>query len=167
MVVCEFCNKEFSTVGCLKTHQKKTKTCLEIRGEKIEEVYKCEYCESIFNRKDGWKIHVLNCKHKSRIEENMLVQKLQESETKNKQLETEIILLKEILEKAISKPTTQNNTITQNNVNITPMYTLEQYAEIAREKFTIQDFNKGAKGVSNFIGETIPEEMLSFSDPFL
>jgi len=44
------------------------------------------------------------------------------------------------------------------------MYTQEQYAEIAREKFTIQHFNKGAKGVSNFIEETIPEDMLSFSD---
>jgi len=93
------------------------------------------------------------------------------------ELEKEILVLKTKLEErhefskekntfiqgVISKPTTQNN-ITQNNVNITPMYTQEQYAEIAREKFTIQHFNKGARGVSNFIGETIPQEMLSFSD---
>jgi len=168
MLVCEFCKKEFSSKYNHVRHLSNCKLKQDVEKTQLIEannLYKTQLIEAdnlyktqLIEATTPYKTQIIelekeNAILKARLEERLETYK-ESSNEKNK-----------LIEKAISKPSIQQTQhITQNNVNITPMYTQEQYAEIAREKFTIQHFNKGAKGVSNFIGETIPEEMLSFSD---
>jgi len=154
VLICEYCNHELSTYTNLKVHYS-TKKCQAVQQSLKDKEYN---------------ILIKNNVLTTNLQE--IEKKLQDAEIKIQRLEAENLILREtskekniFIEKAISKPTQTSNSITQNNtLNVTPMYTQEQYAEIAREKFTIQHFNKGARGISNFIGETIPQEMLSFSD---
>jgi hypothetical protein len=53
---CQFCEKLFSTISNLNTHQKTAKYCINNRNNIIIEEYKC-YCEKIFNCKKNFNRH--------------------------------------------------------------------------------------------------------------
>jgi len=70
MVVCEFCDKELSSKQSLKTHQLKTKYCLEkqsLLSNKIIEtknIEKCQYCNKNFTYLCSKTSHELICPEK-------------------------------------------------------------------------------------------------------
>ena len=104
MNICEFCNKQFSSVSSLNYHKKTNKTCISIRENKIStndnlQLYKCEFCNSSFNMKSSLSRHIKICKKSEEIddlkEENkFLKQQIEElnkkillsNETKDKKL---------------------------------------------------------------------------------
>jgi len=87
MVVCEFCNKELSSKSCLKTHQTKTKYCLEKQNVQVPCI-ECIYCIKSFINNSSLEKHKLICDKKSIYEiqqkDNMINQLMIEvTELKN------------------------------------------------------------------------------------
>ena len=69
VIQCNVCNKEFSTKGCLQTHQKTAKYCLEKQGKNNEE-FGCTFCQKKFTLRHVLKDHLQICKEKSKKEMN-------------------------------------------------------------------------------------------------
>jgi hypothetical protein len=68
-LICEYCKKTYATKGTLTTHQKSTKSCLEIQKKIKEEVitleFSCQYCDKKFTSKQNIKNHESICKTKN------------------------------------------------------------------------------------------------------
>lgn len=60
-LICQFCNTNFKRKYNLIFHQKNTKSCLEKQG-KINETYKCEYCDKILSNQNRLNTHIEVCK---------------------------------------------------------------------------------------------------------
>jgi uncharacterized C2H2 Zn-finger protein len=58
--ICEFCNKEYTSISNLKYHQKNTKFCLELQAQ--QSILKCEYCDKAFSTSKYLKQHTNHCK---------------------------------------------------------------------------------------------------------
>lgn len=130
MNTCEFCNKNFQSIGNLVYHQKTAKFCLKIQGKSITVSLLCENCGRNFSRKKDFLNHGTACKEKLRVEiidaedklRNLEQEKIKYQERINSLTEQNIILTEQnkklqetiasLAEKAISKPTTttMNNT---------------------------------------------------------
>ena len=83
---CEFCNKNFSTTGNLKYHQKTNKKCKIIQNNNnvvIEDETKllknCEFCDKVFTVQI-LKKHYKHCKQKLEHEIKFLTDKLKEKD---------------------------------------------------------------------------------------
>ena len=88
MVLCEFCDHDFSTKGTLLSHQVKAKYCLEIQKKtnKIQDKfvsYDCQFCSKSFTYKKLKNNHELICKTKYNSVNDA-----------NKSLENENVILK-------------------------------------------------------------------------
>jgi hypothetical protein len=57
--MCNFCGKTFSKKGNLKTHQEKTKRCLDLRNIRAKVIYTCNYCKKEFTVKDSYETHLV------------------------------------------------------------------------------------------------------------
>lgn len=77
-VACEFCEKEFSSKGNLKVHQKTAKYCLNLQGKTIK-IYDCEYCLKTLTTQQNLQEHLLICKEKIKIESENMVEKLKKN----------------------------------------------------------------------------------------
>src|SRR5271156_4035416 len=70
MVICEFCNNNFSSKGTLKVHQTKSQYCIEIQKTKglnlSSELFICDYCKKQFNMKHRLETHNLICREKQK-----------------------------------------------------------------------------------------------------
>ena len=143
--ICTFCQKEFSTKGNLKLHQKSAKYCLTIRGEsEVQENFNCEYCDDIFIRKSILYTHYEICKNKKEIEhkkeiEDLKIKHLNKIKNLETQYKKEINILnikheeqlekaeqqikdlqnqiKELASLAIDKPNTINHNVNNNSNN--------------------------------------------------
>lgn len=60
---CEFCNFEFKRKANLTYHQKTSKSCLSKQG-KVNDTFKCEYCEKILSTQNRLNAHSDICKVK-------------------------------------------------------------------------------------------------------
>jgi len=74
-LICEYCNKEFSTIYTLKLHQKSSKTCITLQVNAGETKYIenkdtiiCEYCKKDFSVKHNLTVHLRTCKVKKEFE---------------------------------------------------------------------------------------------------
>lgn len=138
--VCEFCNKEYTSLSNLNYHKKNAKFCIEIQQEK-RNVFSCEHCKKEFNNSRYLKQHLQRCKSKKENIVQMTTEKLnkleKESLEKIYKLQTELSELKititfkdEIikklekenselkkLEKRPNKTTIVNNTIDNSNTH--------------------------------------------------
>lgn len=112
-IICNFCNRTFSSQTNLNTHQKTTKYCLNIQSalnlnnphvDKKE--YKCTHCDKAFTTNLNLNIHLVTCKSKKE-HEKLEVQRIQyEKELENIRMRYE----KELLEYRI-----QNELLQQEN----------------------------------------------------
>jgi hypothetical protein len=64
-LLCEFCDKNFTSKASLSKHQKTTKYCLQKQGIKNEE-YKCVYCSKILATQLRLNTHINICKLKDK-----------------------------------------------------------------------------------------------------
>ena len=145
---CEFCEKEFTTKYVLLNHQKTTKKCLDKQAKLLEIKYNCKYCKKNFIAEKYLNSHYNICKYKINYIEELL-EKNKELELKNKELEDKLY---KILEKAVDKPTTTNNTTNNTNIEkleiISPTFLDEQ-----AQYLTIDHIKNGADGYANFFLE--------------
>ena len=76
---CEYCQKVFSTLGNLKTHQEKTKRCLSLQNKRPDIIYNCDHCQKEFLTRANYKRHLK--KH----EDKQVVKNIQEENLTQKQ----------------------------------------------------------------------------------
>jgi D-lyxose ketol-isomerase len=67
-MICQFCNKEFSTKITLYQHQQKAKYCLTLQGV-TNSNYQCDYCEKILSTHERLITHINACKIKQKKDE--------------------------------------------------------------------------------------------------
>lgn len=131
---CEYCKKTFSTKTNLKTHQNKAKYCLKLRGEKLEALFVCKYCDKEFIRKYVYDRHVVshetneefmkyqqeleklrekNCNYESMLEikDNTIENQKEQLCEKNSKIRELEQRLENVAIKAATKPTTVHNTV--------------------------------------------------------
>ena len=89
---CEFCKKLLSSLKSLKSHQQKTKYCLDIQGKSIQDGYTCNFCTKKFFNTDSIKRHEKVCKkekieYKIKIEKQLLEQLEQIEQMEKEKLE--------------------------------------------------------------------------------
>jgi hypothetical protein len=101
VIVCEFCNREYSSNSSLNLHKKTAKFCLEKQKqlkEQIENtnqeteiiVLKCNFCSKNFNMKTTLLQHLASCKFKKKKEQEILIESLKKNyEEEIKQLKKE------------------------------------------------------------------------------
>ena len=163
MVICEFCNKELSSSGILKTHQKTAKYCLEIQGLLINDIFKCNFCKKQYTQKKNLNQHLLSCVDKKILEKDkmliekdkiftdMIVEKDRILSEKEKMLAEKDARIKELQDHLVDiiktrPPTTINNnqrinTIINNLQPITDEHLLEQ-----SKYLTIDHIKEGVDG---------------------
>jgi hypothetical protein len=67
-MICQFCNKEFSTKITLYQHQQKAKYCLTLQGV-TNSNYQCDYCEKTLSTHERLITHTNACKIKLKKDE--------------------------------------------------------------------------------------------------
>ena len=67
-MICQFCNKEFSSKISLYQHQQKAKYCLTLQGV-TNLNYKCDYCEKSLSTRERLNTHIYVCKNKQKKDE--------------------------------------------------------------------------------------------------
>ena len=83
MPVCQYCNKNMSSVNALNTHQKKTQKCLKIQGVVTKGEHECPTCKSTFLYKHSLLNHTISCNKKLLPETNASLEiRLLDIETK-------------------------------------------------------------------------------------
>jgi hypothetical protein len=90
MYNCEFCDKEFKTKAIINYHQRTAKYCLEKQGKEVNNKNECKYCKKRFTRKERLDTHLEICNIKIIDNEEEQNKKVQELETKNKELENKL-----------------------------------------------------------------------------
>ncbi len=68
-IICEFCNKSYSTLSSLNYHKKTTKFCIELQKQSnininLNPIYNCDYCEKNFTTKSSLSNHITICDFK-------------------------------------------------------------------------------------------------------
>jgi len=100
MFKCEFCDKELSSKSILKTHQLKTRYCLE--RQKLLNIdvnivnIPCQYCDKNFTHKHKRDSHQDKCVGKDKKE--LIAKYEKELETQKMKYETEVVIIKLDLE---------------------------------------------------------------------
>jgi hypothetical protein len=169
---CKFCNTILATEHSLSKHQKTAKKCLIKQGATIPEGnFKCDVCDQTFIFKSVLTSHIISCtkKNSSKIkikitndEENILLKsKLLELETKYNMLVEEKKEWKEKEEKLLDKITNAaitktNNTVKNNNINITTYTrTDEELKSIYEQNLTPSHIEGGISAIAKLIVDKV------------
>lgn len=166
-LICEFCDKKFSTKGTLNTHQKKAKYCLEKRGIKPNNI-KCEFCHKSFLEKRQFEKHKRTCyvdnynieteidlKYKKQISviKTETKEKILEAEKVNKlrmeDLKKQISSLEKLVAIGLQKKTigiTAN--LTKNNIIIQPL--TQKWIDKSATLLQKKDLSNGVEGLAIF-----------------
>ena len=166
---CSYCYNSFKTKSSLHAHQQKAKYCLQLR-QAVNTEYKCSYCEKILCSKNSQKRHENKCtkqiltKNETIIQNQLntmisrnkkLIRRLQEKDTKIKNLESHIQKLEDRIDniaiKSATKPMTINNRnlFTYNYIqNMQPLVE-EDYTNCA-DKLTFEHIKNGANGYAKY-----------------
>ena len=174
---CIYCNKIFKTKGNLNVHIRTNKKCIRLRDDQSEKnILNCICQYQSFNKHD-FKRHVSMCKDSIIFEKDREISSLKERlknleeasfillKTENEQYKQQIEYLKNMVEQAISKPSTStvnNNQTIKNNNNIMnilsdkyeELTSHERVEKIARESIE-KYFWEGQVGIANFCVEHI------------
>jgi hypothetical protein len=173
---CCYCKNILKTTSALKQHQKTTKYCLDIQGNK-NAVFCCGYCKENFTLKSIFEKHLNRCKAKKNNEFDQAKQEISNLREQLKTFENirdELIVTKNQLQEALQrekdvqnrydqlaqtlakKPTTVNNTTTTNTSNnLLMMKPFDMNDKEAFSKAIIDSFDhnyllSGQKGVARF-----------------
>ena len=146
MVICEFCNKELSSSGILKTHQKTAKYCLEIQGLLINDIFKCNFCKKQYTQKKNLNQHLLSCVDKKIVEKDKIISEkdkmLAEKDARIKELQDHLVdIIKTRPPTTINNNNQRINTIINNLQPITDEHLLEQ-----SKYLTIDHIKEGVDG---------------------
>jgi len=176
---CEYCKKGYTSKSVLVKHQKTTKKCLDIQKklnvESVKVEYKCEYCYRFFTSKQTMQNHESICVEKREFKIEELLKEIEDLKNINMKLQLTIAELNgelknankasdcvyEIAKQPKSNNITTNNsnssTRTNNNNNKTLNITaaidfsdIDRIREIIAEKFNINYFLDGQKGIAKF-----------------
>lgn len=89
--VCQYCEKSFSSKGCLTTHTNTARSCLKRRGVEVPEDFKCILCEKAFFSQITLNNHARICMAKSNTSRLFEIQrKLESTEEKLSEYEEKI-----------------------------------------------------------------------------
>lgn len=178
-IICEFCNSSFMCVSALNYHKKNTKYCLLKQGKIFEKdnKFNCEFCNKILGSKQTLNYHLLSCNDKIIIEKDKEIFLLKQENNKIKEelkiinekynkIQTEYELLnnhnekykdklESLLIKAIEKPTTTNNTINNNTLELNTFMKQEDVNYKISSKFNDLYLFEGMKGIAQFVFDHI------------
>ena len=170
---CQYCEKLFSTISNLNTHQKTAKYCMNIRNNIIIEEYKC-YCEKKFNCKKNYTRHKKTCNFydivNPYIEENIKLNNenihylkqlnnqnkeyLKQLENKDEHIKQLELQLTNIALAGVTKVSTINNINNSNkilNIGCLDLNSTEKIKTILDDKFDHNYIIDGQKGVAQFV----------------
>lgn len=163
---CEYCGKEFKTKYTLKSHLEKNKKCLNQRGLQPISEFVCSKCDFIFMFKTDLNRHEEICTRK-KVETTtsvLLKEKEKQIESLLQQLKEKDQIIKELAEKAISKPTITNNNTTNHNIVNNLQIISEEYIKDHAKNLTIDHIKKGALGYSEYFLEYPLKERIACTD---
>lgn len=171
---CEFCHSAFSYEKTLMNHKKIAKYCLTIQGRE-HHLNKCPGCTKTFSTNSWLQQHQQNCveyqvEYRIRDRLKILDDEKRVLESTNQILERENIdlkqqnerlqnTIKDLAEKAISKPTITNNH-TVNNLHIMS----DEHIKEQVKNLTIDHIKKGALGYSEYFLEYPLKERVICTD---
>lgn len=126
-LICNFCNKEFSSTFSLKCHKETAKYCLKIQGkEDTNKQFKCIDCNKVFTSKNNLNYHLESCNSKYKKDIDFLLEEVEKQkilyEDTFKELEKYKLLYestKELLDKAnttIADIAKQPKNVNNNNI---------------------------------------------------
>ena len=170
---CQYCEKLFSTISNLNTHQKTAKYCINIRNNVIIEEYKC-YCEKKFNCKKNYTRHKKSCNFydivNPYIEENIKLNNqnieylkqlenkdkeyLKQLENKDRHIKQLELQLANIALAGVTKVSTINNINNSNkilNIGCLDLNSSDKIKTILDDKFDHNYIIDGQKGVAQFV----------------
>jgi hypothetical protein len=176
---CCYCKNILKTTSALKQHQKTTKYCLDIQGNKSA-IYCCEYCKENFTLKSIFEKHLNRCKAKKNNEFDQTKQEISNLREQLKAFENirdELLVTKNQLQEALQrekdiqnrydklaqtlakKPTSvHNNTTTNTNNTVMMMKPFDMNDKEVISKAISDSFNQnhllcGQKGVAKFAAQ--------------
>ena len=169
---CPFCKNTFSSKTNLNHHQKNAKYCLQLRGQNIQDKYKCTACTKVFSRSYELKRHTAICQASSLMEEYL--SELNESKRRIEKHQTQLIHKDEIIDglqdqlieqkliiqqlqdklenialNAVSRPTTSNKTQINNFVQQLQPVTDQHFSDNVQH-LTIDHILKGPEGYAQY-----------------
>ena len=155
MPVCQYCNKNMSTLSSLNTHQKRTQKCLILQGIVPKGEFNCPTCSSSFLYKLSLSKHIIACNKKHLVETNANIvaqNKIQELEDienikKNNLLQAEKIAS---LETSLFNTETKYNTL---QYNYTKLLEEKKTTEVKYENI-IERITKEALSKTKTINQT-------------
>jgi hypothetical protein len=166
---CQYCKNLFSNKTNLNNHQKTAKYCLDIRKVKVIE-YPCKNCGRKFSRESNMNRHFSTCKvdekiileNKIKKIEEMYEKQINEQKQQIKELQDK---LENIAVKAVVRPTTTNNTMTNTNtnniMNLAPLdmnALTEKLKTVINENMTEQHLLEGQEGIAKLIASCFTNE---------
>lgn len=165
---CNYCKNNFKSKTSFVAHQKYAKYCINLRGEILENDFKCNGCNKSFTKIFSLERHIEICKsngelikekEKNKIlEENILKYKLlienkdKEIKKKDKQINKLQEQLTSIAKAAVSKPSnTTTNNINNQIINLAPLdLSKKRIKHILDTKYTEDYIFDGQKGLAKF-----------------
>ena len=153
-MICNFCKNKFTTAKILKIHQKNAKYCVDIQV-KLNTIFNCIYCDTIFHKNEELQSHFLTCmfkiqteqQEKIKIQEIQLQEKDKQLQEKDKQITDLQNKLENIAIKSATKPThIQNNNQRINQIvnNLIPI--TEEHLKEQAQYLTLEHVKNGASG---------------------
>ena len=174
MPVCQYCNKDMSTMSSLIHHQKRTKKCLIIQGIVPKGEFNCPTCTSTFLTKFSLSKHTVSCNKKLLPEiyasletkYNILLDNYNKLHDNNTRLleEKKITeakyetIIERITKEALSKTKTINQTNNTNNISVFNR-TDEEIKNIYSENLTIDHIAGGVQAIAKLIVEKVIKDM--------
>ena len=170
-ITCEFCKSTFACHKNLESHKKMAKYCLAIQGRN-QDKHKCSGCNKPFSNNHWLHHHQVVClpfqiminTEKLEADKKILEERINKIEKEN--IELKLInnklhdTIKDLAEKAISKPTTIHNNTTINNLQIIS----EEHIKDHAKNLTIDHIKRGALGYSEYFLEYPLKERLVCTD---
>ena len=159
---CPHCNNSFSSLSSMNNHIKSAKYCLAKRGVE-KKPFKCLRCSKTFTSKRWASSHMSKCG------ESVVKLKQQNIDLMNQNdrldnlvddLRSQVRQLQDKLEniaiKAVERPTTTNNTVNNNTLNLAVFNpTLDDIEQIVAENYNIKHLEGGAIGSAEFTNKNV------------